>query len=516
MIRLYDISLPQGRDLPSYIQNKYGNVSFSIYRRSIDARRGRPLRTVCTVDIMTERQDELLRRLKGEKYELLSEEGYVCPQKSGFSYRPVVVGFGPAGMFAALLLAKAGARPVVLERGKAVDERVKSVELFWNTGILDPESNVQFGEGGAGSFSDGKLNTLVKDKNYRGRFVLSTFVSHGAPKDIMYDAKPHIGTDLLRGCVKGIRQEIIALGGEVIFGARMTDILVSDNRVSAVKYVENGEENILKTDALFLGIGHSARDTFKMLAEKHIDMEAKPFSVGVRIEHPREMINDSQYREHAPFLPAASYKLSHHTGEGRGVYTFCMCPGGYVVNASSEEKRLVTNGMSYRARDGVNSNSAVLVGLTPADYGNGLFDGMYFQQTLEEKAFLMGGGDFKAPCSTVTAFLGEGKDTCAVSPTFSNGVRETDIAKVFPEYITESLKEGITAFGKKIQGFDTCGVITAVESRSTCPVRIVRDENGVASIGGLYPIGEGAGYAGGIMSAAMDGMKAVENYCKQV
>ncbi|MBO7161267.1 MAG: FAD-dependent oxidoreductase, partial [Clostridia bacterium] len=328
MIRLYDISLPQGRDLPSYIQNKYGKVSFSIYRRSIDARRGRPLRTVYTVDIMTECQDELVSRFKGEKYELLSEEGYVCPQKSGFDCRPVVVGFGPAGMFAALLLAKAGARPIVLERGKSVDERVKSVELFWNTGILDPESNVQFGEGGAGSFSDGKLNTLVKDKNYRGRFVLSTFVSHGAPEDIMYDAKPHIGTDLLRGCVKGIREEIISLGGEVIFGARMTDILVSGNCVSAVKYVKNGEENVLKTDSLFLGIGHSARDTFRMLAEKHIIMEAKPFSVGVRIEHPRKMIDDSQYREHAPFLPAASYKLSHHTGTGRGVYTFCMCPGG--------------------------------------------------------------------------------------------------------------------------------------------------------------------------------------------
>ena len=514
MIRLYDISLPQGRDLPSYIQNKYGKVPFSIYRRSIDARRGRPLRTVYTVDIMTERQEELVSRFKGEKYELLSEEGYVCPQKSGFSCRPVVVGFGPAGMFAALLLAKAGARPIVLERGKAVDERVKSVELLWNTGILDPESNVQFGEGGAGSFSDGKLNTLVKDKNYRGRFVLSTFVSHGAPEDIMYDAKPHIGTDLLRGCVKGIREEIISLGGEVIFGAKMTDILVSDNRVSAVKYVKNGEENVIKTDSLFLGIGHSARDTFRMLAEKHINMEAKPFSVGVRIEHPRKMIDDSQYREHAPFLPAASYKLSHHTASGRGVYTFCMCPGGYVVNASSEEGRLVTNGMSYRARDGVNSNSAILVGLTPADYGNGLFDGMRFQQALEEKAFTLGGGDFKAPCQSVTEFLGKKKDTVAVLPTFSNGVREADISKVFPEYITESIKEGITDFGKKIHGFDTCGVITAVESRSTCPVRIVRNENGVASIGGLYPIGEGAGYAGGIMSAAMDGMKAVENYCK--
>ena len=238
MIRIYDISLPQGRDLPSYIQNKYGKVPFSIYRRSIDARRGRPLRTVYTVDIITEGQEELVSRFKGEKYELLSEEGYVCPQKSDFSCRPVVVGFGPAGMFAALLLAKAGARPIVLERGKAVDERVKSVELLWNTGILDPESNVQFGEGGAGSFSDGKLNTLVKDKNYRGRFVLSTFVSHGAPEDIMYDAKPHIGTDLLRGCVKGIREEIISLGGEVVFGAKMTDILVSDNRVSAVKYVK--------------------------------------------------------------------------------------------------------------------------------------------------------------------------------------------------------------------------------------------------------------------------------------
>ena len=402
----------------------------------------------------------------------------------------------------------------MLERGKPVDERVKSVELLWNTGILDPESNVQFGEGGAGSFSDGKLNTLVKDKNYRGRFVLSTFVSHGAPEDIMYDAKPHIGTDLLRGCVKGIREEIISLGGEVIFGARMTDILVSDNRVSAVKYVKNGEENVIKTDSLFLGIGHSARDTFRMLAEKHINMEAKPFSVGVRIEHPRKMIDDSQYREHASFLPAASYKLSHHTASGRGVYTFCMCPGGYVVNASSEEGRLVTNGMSYRARDGVNSNSAILVGLTPADYGNGLFDGMYFQKYLEEKAFTLGGGDFKAPCQSVTGFLGKKKDTVAVLPTFSNGVREADISKVFPEYITESIKEGITDFGKKIHGFDTCGVITAVESRSTCPVRIVRNENGVASVGGLYPIGEGAGYAGGIMSAAMDGMKAVENYCK--
>lgn len=515
MIRLYDISLPQGGDLPSYIKNKFGEVSFTVYRRSIDARRGKPLRFVYNVDIMPEDEQTVLRSLKGMKYEALPEGGYVCPEKKSLSARPVVVGFGPAGMFAALLLAKAGARPIVLERGKSVDERVKSVELFWRTGVLDTESNVQYGEGGAGSFSDGKLNTLVKDKNYRGRFVLSTFVSHGAPEDIMYDAKPHIGTDLLRGCVKGMREEIISLGGEVVFGARMTDIVIENNGVTAVKYEKNGGESVISTDTVFLGIGHSARDTFRMLAGK-VNMEQKPFSVGVRIEHPRQMIDTAQYREHAPLLPAASYKLSHQTSTGRGVYTFCMCPGGYVVNASSEEKRLVTNGMSYRARDGANSNSAVLVGLTPADYGTGLFDGMLFQQRLEEAAFSLGGGDWRAPCQTVGSFLGTKKESADLTPTFSNGVREAEMRGLFPSFITDALREGLSSFGKKLSGFDMSGaVITGAESRSTCPVRILRDENGVSSVGGLYPIGEGAGYAGGIMSAAMDGMKAVENYCKK-
>lgn len=515
MIRLYDISLPQGGDLPSYILNIFGSaVPFTVYRRSIDARRGKPLRFVYAVDIMPKDEHTALRALKGMKYEIIPDGGYVCPVKRGVFPRPVVVGFGPAGMFAALLLAKAGARPIVLERGKSVDERVKSVELFWRTGVLDTESNVQFGEGGAGSFSDGKLNTLVKDKNYRGRFVLSTFVSHGAPEDIMYDAKPHIGTDLLRGCVKGIREEVISLGGEVVFGARMTDIVTEQGRVSAVKYVKNGEETVIYTDTVFLGIGHSARDTFRMLADK-VNMEQKPFSVGVRIEHPRRMIDTSQYREHAAALPAASYKLSHQTSAGRGVYTFCMCPGGYVVNASSEENRLVTNGMSYRARDGINSNSALLVGLTPADYGTGLFDGMMFQQHLEEKTFALGGADWRAPCQTVGSFLSIKKESASVTPTFSNGVREADMRKLFPSFITEALSEGLVSFGKKIKDFDMSGaVMTAAESRSTCPVRILRDENGVSSVSGLYPIGEGAGYAGGIMSAAMDGMKAVESYCK--
>lgn len=516
MIRLYDISLPQGGDLPSYILNKFGDVSFSVFRRSIDARRGRPLRFVYTVDIIPKDEKSALPSLKGEKYEILPEEGYECPVCAKHSSRPVVVGFGPAGMFAAFLLARAGACPIVLERGKAVDDRVKSVDTFWRTGILDNESNVQFGEGGAGSFSDGKLNTLVKDKNYRGRFVLSTFVSHGAPEDIMYDAKPHIGTDLLRGCVKGIREEIISLGGQVRFGARVTDILTENNRITGVKYVSLDGEVTLSTDTVFFGIGHSARDTFRMLYEKGVRMEQKPFSVGVRIEHPREMIDVSQYREHARLLPAASYKLSHQTASGRGVYTFCMCPGGYVVNASSEENRLVTNGMSYRARDGANSNSAILVGLTPADYGTGLFDGMLFQQRLEEKAFSLGGGDWRAPCQTVGDLLGTGSKSPTVTPTFSNGVREADMSQLFPHFITEPLKEGIKAFGKKIKDFDMSGaVVTAAESRSTCPLRIVRDEKGVSSVAGLYPIGEGAGYAGGIMSAAMDGMKAVENYCKE-
>lgn len=515
MIRLYDISLPQGGDLPSYIEKLVGKkVPFTIYRRSVDARRGRPLRYVYTVDIATACQDGVLPSLKGIKHEIMEEGSYVCPHKDGFLSRPVVVGFGPAGMFAALLLAHTGARPIVLERGASVDERIKKVDSFWSSGVLDTESNVQFGEGGAGSFSDGKLNTLVKDKNYRGRYVLEKFVSHGAPEDILYEAKPHVGTDLLRGCVKGIREEIIRLGGQIKFNARVNDIIIKNNRVAGVKYICDGAEDVIQTDTVFLGIGHSARDTFRMLYEKGIPMEPKPFSVGVRIEHPRDMIDKSQYREHASVLPAASYKLSHQTGFGRGVYTFCMCPGGYVVNASSQEGRLVTNGMSYRSRDGINSNSAILVGLTPADYGNGLFDGVRFQQELEQKAFALGGSDWKAPFQTVGGFLGKGDVSPTVVPTFSNGVREAQLGALFPDQITKALKEGIIAFGKKIRDFDMCGaVLTGAESRSTCPLRIIRGENGASAVSGLYPIGEGAGYAGGIMSAAMDGMKAVEHYC---
>ncbi len=511
MIRLYDISLPYGGDLPSYIHKIAGSgVSFTLFRRSIDARRGRPLRWVCSVDIISENEKATLNRLKGYKYEVLGEKGYICPVGKPLNSRPVVVGFGPAGMFAALLLAKAGARPIVLERGECVENRIQSVEKFWRTGLLNSESNVQFGEGGAGSFSDGKLNTLVKDKNYRGRFVLSTFVSHGAPEDIMYEAKPHIGTDLLRGCVKGIREEIISLGGEVMFNSRVTDISVAQNRVNSVTYVCEGATQTVYTDTVFLGIGHSARDTFRMLYEKNILMEQKPFSVGVRIEHPRKMINTALHHEHASALPAAAYKLAHQV-QGRGVYTFCMCPGGYVVNASSEQNGLVTNGMSYRARDGVNSNSALLVSLTPSDYGAHLFAGMDFQCELEKQAFRLGGGDNRAPVMSVADFV-HTKETEGVTPTFSTGTIECNLEAMFPSYINNALREGITAFGKKIKGFNTCGVITGAETRSTCPVRILRNEAGVASVGGLYPIGEGGGYAGGIMSAAMDGMRAVENF----
>ncbi|HIU30100.1 MAG TPA: hypothetical protein IAD50_07385 [Candidatus Egerieisoma faecipullorum] len=439
--------------------------------------------------------------------------------------RPVVAGFGPAGIFAALLLAEAGLSPIVVERGKQVEERIKDVALFRQQNQLDPESNIQFGEGGAGTFSDGKLNSLIREKDTTGRFVLETFVKFGAPEEILYRNKPHIGTDNLRKIVKNIREYLIGLGAEIRFETRLDGISDREceggRRVSGALLCGPQGRCELETDCIILAIGHSARDTFAWLKEREIAMERKAFSVGLRIEHLQSDIDAVQYGASARLLRAcwgpADYKLSHQTSNGRGVYTFCMCPGGVVVGAASEQGGLVTNGMSNYDRAGRNANSALLVSVFPEDFpGTDVLGGVAFQRRLERGAFALGGGDWKAPCQLVGDFLA-GRETTAlgeIEPTFSNGCRPADLREILPDAIYESLKEGLTAFGKKLAGFDRPdAVLTGCETRSSSPVRILRDDAGRSiSMAGLYPAGEGAGYAGGILSAAADGIKAVEKW----
>lgn len=439
--------------------------------------------------------------------------------------RPVVVGFGPAGMFATLALVEAGYKPIVLERGQKVENRVKSVKDFHEKGLLNVESNIQFGEGGAGTFSDGKLNSLIKDKDTVGRFVLETFVKFGAPEEILYKNKPHIGTDILRKVVKNIREYIVSKGGEVHFDTKMTQILISEGEISGVKTVVASDhlsvEKEIATKCVILAIGHSARDTFAQLKAQRIAMEKKPFSVGVRIEHLQEAIDRSQYGECAALMRrlngAADYKLSHRASNGRGVYTFCMCPGGFVVGAASEEGRLVTNGMSNFDRAGRNANAAVLVGVSPEDFpGEDVLSGVEFQRKLEGAAYSLGGKTWRAPCQLVGDYIlgRESKSAGKVEPSFSNGYKFADLNEILPQYVAQALKEGITAFGKKINGFDDYdAVLTGCETRSSSPVRILRDEKGSSvSVKGLFPAGEGAGYAGGILSAATDGIKVVEKW----
>ncbi len=515
MIIIRNVKMPLDTDfdnLKSVVAGKFNiNVqSVKLHKKAVDARRKDAVCFNCAFLVETQNDTAVLKKLKKLDTEIYTEKPYIFPTALKQTTRPVVVGFGPCGMFAALSLAKAGLCPIVLERGFDVDRRMLDVERFFTTNQLNENSNIQFGEGGAGTFSDGKLNTGTKDP--RIAVVLKTFADHGAGEKILYDSKPHIGTDVLVNVVKSIREEIISLGGEVLFGHKLTDITAKNGKVAGltVECAEGVKE--MACEHLILAIGHSARDTFQMLKSNGVVMQPKPFAVGARIEHLQSVVNRSQYGEFAehPALGTADYRLAEHLPNGRGVFTFCMCPGGEVVNASSEKGRIAVNGMSYNARDGKNANSAVLVGVDMTDYyKTDVLDGMYFQREIEEKAYSVGKG---LPVSeNLGSFLGNGRSNGSVTPTVKTGVTFGKIDEVLPQFITDSLKEGIVLFDRKLKGFaDPSAVLTAPETRSSSPVKIVRNEQGQGSILGLYPCGEGAGYAGGITSAAVDGLKTAE------
>lgn len=477
----------------------------SVAKTSIDARR-RPVRFVHTVSVETEDENKVYQRCKGSNIVLHQPQPMkISYGKSLMEYRPVIAGFGPAGMFCGLLLARCGYRPLILERGPAMEKRIKKVENFWETGILDPDANVQFGEGGAGTFSDGKLTTRIGDA--KCDWVLQEFVKLGAPAEILYQAKPHIGTDLLRNVVANLRKELVSFGGEVRFETPFID-LQQKNGILSVKTPEDE----IPASVLVLAVGHSARDTFLMLKQKGFAMEPKPFSVGVRIEHLQKEIDKGLYGGLAghPALPPGEYQLSYREGE-RGVYTFCMCPGGVVVPAASQEEMVVTNGMSFHARNGRNANGAVAVSVGPADYGKAPLDGMRFQQYLEKLAFQAGGGKYRAPVQDIGHFLKKerGFSPGRIIPSYCLGVTEANFSALFPPFITDMLQKGFFHFSKKLPGFAAeNAVLTGIETRTSSPVRILRQEDYQAkNFQNVYPCAEGAGYAGGIMSAAVDGLR---------
>ncbi len=483
-------------------------IDKKIMKMSIDARNKSEIHKIYTVGLLVGEYRK--KRKNVAVYD--KEPKYImkCFGTEKPEHRPVVVGFGPSGMFCAYMLAKYGYRPLIIERGSRVDERIKKINQFWEKGILDPECNVQFGEGGAGTFSDGKLNTQIKDKENRIQLVLETFVKYGAKKNILYDAKPHVGTDILAEVVKKMRQDIEKMGGTFYFDTALSDIVFENDRIRSLILSDGAR---IDTDICVLAIGHSARDTFQMLYEKNISMEQKPFAVGERVEHLQRRINKSQYGFADNRLGAAGYKLTYKTKEGRGVYSFCMCPGGYVVNASSEPAHTVVNGMSYSGRNGTNANSAIVVTVTPKDFpGDNPLSGVVFQRELEQKAFKEGKGlipiqklgDFKS--GSVSEYFGN------VKPETKGKTNFADINKILPDYICRSIKEGMDYFGNVIEGFNENDVVlSAVESRTSSPVRMIRDDKFQCNVKGLYPAGEGAGYAGGITSAAIDGIKIFES-----
>lgn len=495
---------------------------FQIRKQSIDARKKPDLYYVYSVDVQVRDEAKVKKTVKNNQIQFqVKPDSYHFEVKGTkeLTHRPVIIGTGPAGLFCGYMLAAHGYQPILLERGADVDQRTKDVEAFWKNGKLNLSSNVQFGEGGAGTFSDGKLNTLVKDKFGRNHEVLRIFAEHGAPESITYESKPHIGTDVLSAVVKEMRKYIYAHGGEVRFHSQVTDIQThSDNgqkilRKLKIYDLQKQETYLLDTDLAVFAIGHSARDTFSMLYQHGLPMQPKAFAVGVRIEHPQEMINQDQYGKNYPsFLPAAPYKLTANLDNGRGVYTFCMCPGGYVVNASSEEHRLAVNGMSYSRRDSQNANTAVIVTVSPDDFGSDHpLAGVEFQRKLEEAAYLEGNG--KVPVQLFGDFC-ENRPSVqlgTVTPHIKGMYQLANVRNIFPEFIAESLTEGIQIFDHKLPGYARYdAVISGVESRTSSPVRLIRDQSLQSEIRGIYPCGEGAGYAGGITSAAMDGIKAAE------
>lgn len=492
---------------------------YKIIKRSVDARKKDNVFFVCSIEVeVNGNESRLVKNCKNKDVFISSQQKYIPPEcRSKLNKKVIIAGSGPAGLFCAYILANAGLAPIIIERGKPVDERMQDVERFKKTGILNTESNIQFGEGGAGTFSDGKLNTGIKDE--RIRYVIETFaeMANGGADDILYMAKPHIGTDRLVNIIRNMREKIKELGGSILFEHKLADIMTDKNRIRAVKIEHGG--NLIETecDALVLAIGHSARDTVKMLYENNIYMEQKPYAVGVRIEHKRSMIDKSQYGDFAghEHLGAADYKISFTPDGKRGVYSFCMCPGGVVVPAASEEGCLAVNGMSEFARDAENSNAALLVGITPSDLASDSpLAGVELQRKIERLAFKLGGGDYKAPIQLAGDLLAgrASKNIGDIVPSYVPGVEPSDLRECLPDFVIDSIRLALPEFGKRIAGYDGYdAVLTGVESRSSSPVRIKRDaQTFECSTGGIYPCGEGAGYAGGIVSAAVDGIKCAE------
>ena len=527
MLRLEQIklNLDQGEDV---LREKAARMlrlrpeelrSVQVLRRAVDAREG--LSLVYTVAVEVADQARVLRRCRDRRVSAWEPERYALPESvPAPEIRPIVVGAGPAGLFAALVLSRCGARPILLERGQSTERRIRDVNAFWDGGPLNTESNVQFGEGGAGAFSDGKLNTGTRD--VRHRWILERLAAHGAPETILTDAKPHVGTDKLHITLQGLRAELLENGAEIRFGHRLTGLHTKDGAVTAVDVTADGSTYTLPARQVVLALGHSARDTFEMLYAAGVPMEAKPFAVGVRIEHRQADMDAAQYKTCAghPALGAASYKLSCHLPGGRSAFSFCVCPGGQVVAAASETDRVVTNGMSEYARDGENINGALLINVGPEDFGSSHpLAGIAFQRKLEDDAFALGGGNYFAPVQRVEDFLAGRPSTGpgAVLPSYRPGVTYTDLRRCLPPFVADAVAQALPLLGQRLAGYDQPdALLTAVESRSSSPVRIPRDGDGQSALRGLWPCGEGAGYAGGILSAAADGMRIAEQILQQI